>query len=141
MSNLIDNVGAVACLLVGLMLLGVSVHDLRLLRLAFWGGKTKGYVENAPIIRRDPYGDPTQWSVTTAFYVHEASKRTVVRCTDIMYIAYTKGQEVTVHYRRKRPDRWATIRDPRSALGRATGFGAFGLFLVAVSGFMILTKP
>lgn len=140
MSHLIDNAGAVLCLLVGLGLFGASVHDLRLLRLALWGEKTKGYVENAPIIKRDPHGDATQWSVTTAFYVHEANRRVVVRCTDIMYIAYTKGQEVTVRYRRKRPERWATIRDPKSALGRATGFGAFGLFLIAVSGGWILTK-
>ena len=140
MSHLIDNAGAVVCLIGGLGLLGVSVHDLRLLRLALWGEKTKGYVENAPIIRRDPYGDPTQWSVTTVFHIHEAGKRTTIRCTDIMYIAYTKGQQVTVHYRRKRPDRWATIRDPKSALGRATGFGAFALFLIALSGWLLLTS-
>ena len=140
MSHLIDNAGAVACLLVGLGLLGVSVHDLRLLRLALWGEKTKGYVENALIIRRDPYGDPTQWSVTTVFNVHEAGKRTAVRCTDIQFVPYAKGQEVTVHYRRKRPDRWATIRDPKSALGRASGFGTFAVFLVALSGWWLLAK-
>jgi hypothetical protein len=140
MSHLIDNAGAVLCLLVGLGLLGASVHDLRLLRLALWGEKTKGYVEDAPIIRRDPYGDPTQWSVTTVFNVHEAGKRTIVRCTDIMYLPYTKGQEVSVHYRRKHPDRWATIRDPKSTLGRASGFGAFGVFLIVLSGLWILTK-
>ena len=140
MSHLIDNVGSVVCFIGGLMLFGVSVHDLRLLRLAIWGGKAKGYVENALIIVRDPYGDPTQWSVTTVFYLHEANKRVTVRCTDIMYDSYSKGQEVTVHYRRKRPDRCATIRDPKSALGRATAYGALGLFLVVLCGWWLLTQ-
>lgn len=122
MSNFIVEAGSVVCLVGGLGFIGIAIHDLRLLRLAVWGQRADGHVESASIIQRDQTGDPTQWSVTTVFNVVEAGKRKIYRCTDIQYEPYSAGQQVAVHYRRGRPDRWATIRDPKSTLARASGF-------------------
>ena len=133
MSQLFVEAGSVVCLLGGLGFIGVAVHDLRLLRLAVWGQRAEGRVESVSIIQRDQTGDPTQWSVTTAFYAIEASKRKIYRCTDIQYEPYSAGQQVAVHYRRRRADRWATIRDPKSNLARASGFGVLGLFCLWLS--------
>jgi hypothetical protein len=133
MPHLVIEAGSVLCLLIGLGFIGVAVHDLRLLRLALWGQQVDGYVESVTVIQRDQTGDPTQWSVTTAFNVVEADRHKTYRCTDIQYEPYSAGKKVPVHYRRNRPDRWATIRDPKSTLARASGFGVLALVCLWLS--------
>jgi len=120
--------GSVCALIVGLLFLGVSVHALRVLVVGMRGSEAMGHVEVAREAKYDKYGDPISWNVTMAFRAEIGDSHREIRFTEEQSVAFTKKQEVTVHYSPKRPDASATIKRPRASLAKASAFLALTAF-------------
>lgn len=120
-ADLVD-AGSVFALIVCLLFLGVSVHALKALVVGIWGSEALGHVEVAREARYDKYGDPISWNVTTAFRAEVGDSHREIRFTEEQRVAFTRKQEMTVHYNPKRPDASATIKRPRASLAKASAF-------------------
>jgi hypothetical protein len=126
------SVGAVLCLIMGIVIFGPAVHELRILRVTLRGSKALGWVELVRETRTDRYGDAVKWSSTVAYWAELGGKRHQIRFEERLGYAQTRKQEVAVRYDPRRPERFATIRTPREVFAKAAGLTVMGAIFIAV---------
>lgn len=121
------NVGAILCLVLGIVILGPVVHGLRLLMVSLRGRTAPGHVEVVRQVKFDKYGDVIKWSSTVAYWAEKNGKRTQVRFHEQHAAEPANGKDVPVRYNPKRPEQFATTKPSRDLIVRM-----LGLFCVCI---------
>ncbi len=125
------NIGSVVGIILGAIILGPAVHEIRILRVALRGATATGRVEAVREGRRDRYGDTVRWISVVSYWAEAGGKRREVRFDERLGYSHDKKKEIVVRYSPKKPDRLVTIRPPREVLAKAGGLTVLAVFFIA----------
>jgi hypothetical protein len=121
-------VGGTIGFVVALILLAMTVGELKRARISLRGAQARGRVVWAESSRADRYGDTVEKVVDVQFTTASGVR---IKFTEKVGLDRVDAQqEVTVHYDPAHPMLSATIYPPRAAFGRVIGYGAVAALLI-----------